>query len=361
VKNICCIFPKKKRTPLNVIFWLCFFTGATFGMAQSASSSTNAGPVLFVDRQPVSSEEFVWFMQQERAGVLQFAKTKFNLDYGTNFWDRDLAGDTPRALLQQRTVERVVHEKVEQLMFQELGLVEDISYASFLKKLEKLNSERESAVQHGRVVYGPVRYTQFQYYEYWMANLRLRATEQLTQTKWNVSDGQVEDFYERNKEKYRVGGTLTFEIVTLQTSNSEANGELIQAIARKIISAVKAGADLKTTVQGYDGNIKAAWQRFNEMDDDRIGELFTDNEQAKQVLRLSPGQSMLLPASDSMVQIVKCISKTPGHNLSFEEVKSRVRSIYIGQLYDYLVDEAVKKADVQINQKAMEPLMRSLT
>jgi hypothetical protein len=216
-------------------------------------------------------------------------------------------------------------------------------------------------VQHGRVVYGPVRYTQLQYYEYWMANLRLRATEQLAQTKWNVSDGQVEDFYERNKEKYRVGGTLTFEIVTLQTSNSEANGELIQAIARKIISAVKAGADLKTTVQGYDGNIKAAWQRFNEMDDDRIGELFTDNEQAKQVLLLSPGQSMLLPASDSMVQIVKCISKTPGHNLSFEEVKSRVRSTYIGQLYDHLVDEAVKKADVQINQKAMEPLMRSLT
>jgi hypothetical protein len=246
-------------------------------------------------------------------------------------------------------------------LFQKLGLVEDISYASFVENLEKLNSERESAARHGRVVYGPVSYTQLQYYDYWMANLRLRATEQLAQNEWDVNDGQVRDFYERNKEKFRVGGTLMLEIVTLQTSSSETNGETIQAIAQKIISTVKGGADLKATVQGYDGNIKATWRRFNEVDDDRIGELFADNEQAKEVLLLSRGQSTLLPASKNMIRVVKCISKTTGHDLSFEKIKSRVKSIYVGQLYDHLVDETVKKADVRINRKAMEPLVRSLT
>jgi PPIC-type PPIASE domain len=360
LKDICCISPDKKRTLFNVIIWFYFFASVAFGMAQSASPSTNAGPVLLVNGQPVSDEEFAWFMQQERAGVFQFVKTKFNLDYGTNFWDRDLAGGTPRALLKQRTVQRIVREKVQQLLFQKLGLVEDISYASIFKNLEKLNSERESAAQHGRVVYGPVRYTQLQYYEYWMADLRLRATEQLAQNERDVSDGQVRDFYERNKGKFRIGGTLTLEIVTLQTSNSETNGETIQAIARKIISTAKGGADLKTTIQEYDGNIKATWQRFNEMSDDRIGELFTDNEQAKKVLQLSSGQSLLLPVSKSAIQIVRCISKTPGHYLSFEEIKSRVKLIYIDQFYDQLVDEMVKKADVRINRKAMESLFQSL-
>jgi hypothetical protein len=89
---------------LNVVIWFCFFTGAAVVMAQDATPSTNAVPVLFVNQQPVSAEEFVWFMQQERAGVFQFVKAKFNLDYGTNFWDHALSGGTPRALLRQRTI-----------------------------------------------------------------------------------------------------------------------------------------------------------------------------------------------------------------------------------------------------------------
>jgi PPIC-type PPIASE domain len=229
-----------------------------------------------------------------------------------------------------------------------------------VKNLEKSNSERESAVQHDRVVYGPVRYTQLQYYEYWMADLRLRATEQLARNERDISDRQVREFYERNKDEFRVGETLTFEIVTLQTSSSETNRETIQAIAQKIISIAKGGADLKTTVRGYDGNIKATWQRFNEMSDDRIGELFTDNEQAKKVLRLSRGQSLLLPVSKRTIRIVRCISKTPAHHLSFEGIKSLVKSIYIDQFYDQLVDEMVKKADIRINRKVMEPLFQSL-
>jgi hypothetical protein len=86
----------------NILIW-CFLTGTGLGMVQETKASTNT-PVLFVNQQPVSAEEFVWFMQQERAGVLQFVKAKFNFDYGTIFWDQPFSGGTPRILLRQRTI-----------------------------------------------------------------------------------------------------------------------------------------------------------------------------------------------------------------------------------------------------------------
>jgi hypothetical protein len=275
VKNIYCISFGRKHTVRNAAVWFCFFAGAAFGMAQDISPSTNAVPVLLVNRQPVSAEEFVWFMQQERAGVFQLVKAKFNLDHGTNFWDRELSGGTPRALLRQRTVERIVHEKVQQLLFRELGLVGDIRYATFVKNLEKLNRERESAAQQGQVVYGPVRYTQLQYYVHWMAGLRLCATEQLAQSRWDVSDGQVRDFYERNKEQFRraeIAATPTRE------TDSETNA-----------------------------------------------------------------------------------SPTPGASqpiLSFEEARPRARSQYLDYLYNQLVSDRVKQADVRLNQAMVDALIQ---
>jgi len=50
----------------NILIW-CFLTGTALGMEQETKASTNA-PALFVNQQPVSAEEFVWFMQQEGAG-----------------------------------------------------------------------------------------------------------------------------------------------------------------------------------------------------------------------------------------------------------------------------------------------------
>jgi hypothetical protein len=191
-----------------------------------------------------------------------------------------------------------------------------------------------------------------------MAGLRLRATEQLAQDQWNVSDSQVNNFYEQNKEKFQIGETSTLEMVTLQASNSETSAESLQAIARNIVSALNAGADLKTAVQKYAGNIQTTWQRFDEMNDGRIGEVFAGDESAKKILRLAPGQGTWLPVSKDEIRVIRCISKIPGYYPSFEEIKPRVKSIYLDQLYDQLIDESVKKADVQLTHEAMESLLQ---
>jgi hypothetical protein len=238
------------------MLWFCFFASATFGMAQDAASSKNMDAVLFVNRQSIGAEEFAWFMQQERAGVFQFVKAKFNLDYGTNFWDRELSGgDTPRSLLRQRTVERIVREKVQQLLFRELGLVQDTGYASFLKNLEAMNNERESAARQGQVIYGPVRYSALQYYEYWMTNLRLRAIEKLSQSRWNVSDAQVKDFYERNKERYHTQSAAQ-AVLSFEKARPLARSQYLDSLYNQLVSERIKQADVRLNPATLDALIQ---------------------------------------------------------------------------------------------------------
>ena len=166
-------------------------------LRQSATASSapaeEAAP-LSVNHCAVSAEEFKWFMQQERAGVFHDVKTRCNFDYGRNFWDRNCAGTTAKKLIEQRTINRIVREKIQQLLFKDLGLIEDARYSVFLENLEYLNANRERAAQQGHVIYGPVHYSVPQYYGHWMATLQIRAKEKLAREQFRVTDEKLRVF-----------------------------------------------------------------------------------------------------------------------------------------------------------------------
>jgi hypothetical protein len=59
---------------------------------------------LVINHLEVSREEFRWFMDQERTGVIAVFKAEHNLEYGEGFWNHEAGGTTPRAALQKRTL-----------------------------------------------------------------------------------------------------------------------------------------------------------------------------------------------------------------------------------------------------------------
>jgi len=203
---VCGMNPKRSGRAI-VLLW-CLGTWAYLFAKPSATPVDETAP-LIVNRYAVSAEEFRWFMLQERAYVFQDVKTKCNIDYGKDFWNRDCAGTTPKKIIEKRTIDRIVRDKVQQLLFKDLGLIQDASYSAFLENLEKLNASRERAVQLGQVIYGPVRYSALQYYGHWMATLQIQAKEKLAQERLGVTDEQLQALarkkwpnrpYEKNKE-----------------------------------------------------------------------------------------------------------------------------------------------------------------
>ena len=210
--------------------------------AQSGASLDHDTAML-VNEHGVALEEFRWFMQQERAAVFQHFKTKHNLEDEEGLWNHACDGTTPRALLKTNTIQRLTREKTEQLLFEELGLIPDTRYSTFVESFMKLSREREQAAKEGRTVYGPIRYSQLQFFGHWKASLQIQALEKLAQGRLEVTDQSVRAFYHQNKEAFRTSGSFVLEIAFLQPapeSSPEARQAEIQSAAREILSRLEA-------------------------------------------------------------------------------------------------------------------------
>jgi hypothetical protein len=346
----------------RVAVLLCLLAPGTLRGTTATSHRLPGDVALMVDRNVVTIDEFKWFMDQERAGVFEYFGTKCNIEPDRDFWTRTCEGTTPRLLLQKRTVDRVAREKAEQILFLQLGLIQDIRYSAFLENLAKLNRDREQAVKDGRVIYGPVRYTQLQYYGHWKASLQIQAKGKLARDRLLVSEQEARAYYDQNKDRFKTADTTTLEIVTIEPKrefDAEKSKGSVASAAQDILAKVREGQDLERILRSYANktDIKLSARRVDSLDNERVGELFSPSENAEKVLALQQGQCVLVADSSGTVQIIKCISRIQGNCLPFEAVKGRASARCLDQRYDRLVEELAKTAEVRINQEALELLL----
>jgi len=222
-----------KAIVVSTCLAICLYRNATASTAPADETAP-----LSVNHCAVSAEEFKWFMQQERAGVFQELRTRCKFDYGKGFWDRNCAGTTAKKLIEKRTINRIVRDTVQQLLFKDLGLIEDARYSVFLENLENLNANRERAAQQGRVIYGPVRYGVLQYYGHWMATLQIRAKEKLSRGEFRVTD-----------EKLRVFAGKTWPKRPFEQTKELARATYIDQAYQHLVDARIANAMVKTNAE----------------------------------------------------------------------------------------------------------------
>ena len=245
------------------------------------------------------------------------------------------------------------------MLFQDLGLVPDISHAAFLRQLELTNQERGQAVKQGKVVYGPVRYTRLQFYGHWKATLRIQATEKLAQTQWHPAEGNLQKFYDDNRDLFRVPPSYTLELITVQTRRQAPAGDKkasIQPTARRILSQLKTGKALSELLKDQTGSddAKVSGQRLENMNPDRMSELFPDEQQLQTVLALAPGETALLADSDTQAKLVRCLGKAPGGYRPFETVQPQVKEGWLRERYDQHIKDLAARAQIGINQEVID-------
>ena len=346
---------------MKTVFLLVLVSPAT-GAAREGNLSIDGEVAMTVNQHAIAMDEFQWFMEQERAGVFADCKARCNLEDGPRFWDQDCEGTTPRKMLLQRTINRVTQEKIEQIEFQELGLISDCRYSSFLEYLAKSNREREQAVKDGHVVYGPVQYTQLQFYGHWMASLRIQAKAKVARGTLALTEQSLRSYYYENRNQFKSTPTTSLEMITIQTiaGSDSGNGMArLKSVAQEIASRLDSGQVPEHVVRVYAGraDITLSQRRFDHLDNDRIGELFAGSENATKVLALAPGQSAVIILDGHSLEVVQCGSKTGGDYLPFEMVKDRVKARCLDGQYGQLLRCKVQAADVQVNQRAVDLLL----
>ena len=321
--------------------------------ADVADDSDNLS-VLTVDGHSVHLDEFTWFMHRERAAVFRKVSADFSLNSETNFWDQDCNGVTPREILLEKTVESVVREKAEQLLFKELGLVDDIQHSVFLERLEKLNAQRQKAVEAGKVIYGPVQYSARQYYSHWMATMKIKAKDQLRKEQPELEETQLRNYYAQKKDQYRSPDCWTVDVLMMkELVGNRAQGQGMKAVAEEIVLKVGQEREMETISLDYKESeeVQVTFSHLEKMDEDRLGEWFMEES-----LSLKPGQVIRLPKSKGEIWIAKVISFFPSDYMPFEQIRDHLKSGCLDDAYEKMIRKRVRDAHIEINQQIMNEI-----
>ncbi|MFG2131829.1 hypothetical protein ACGFNV_28975 [Streptomyces sp. NPDC048751] len=136
-----------------------------------------------IDGQDVPVRELALYLAQERAATFTYFRQKFGTDDGPDFWTTEHDGQTPAAYLRKRALADVTRATVELNLAHRQGLVADSGYDAFLRNWQAENARRRTAVATRQVIYGPVQYTESNYFTYVLSNLAAALRDRLTDTR----------------------------------------------------------------------------------------------------------------------------------------------------------------------------------
>lgn len=141
--------------------------------------------VLFtVNGLDVTVQEFTRVLQECKANVFSEIISKNDFADIKTFRERINSKKTnPFDKLEETILNRVVHYKVQEGLLRKHGLWPYTSYADFLIGLKKRNAAREKSKKLGRVVFGPVVYTERAFWGYVFSNALIELKEKLKREK----------------------------------------------------------------------------------------------------------------------------------------------------------------------------------
>jgi hypothetical protein len=139
--------------------------------------------VATIDGQDIPVRELALYLAQERAATFTHFRQKFGADDGPHFWTTPHDGQTPAAYLRERALADVTRATVELDLAHRQGLVADSGYDAFLHNWQTENARRRKAVAAHQVIYGPVQYTESNYFTYVLSNLAAALRDRLTDTR----------------------------------------------------------------------------------------------------------------------------------------------------------------------------------
>ncbi len=217
----------------GLVLFLCVITCCGAETNGGASLISDSALVATVNGEPVICREFMLLARSQRSRVINEYLHNHGGEYGSDFWSRNYNGKTPMDVLKKRTLDTIVSIKIQEICARQAGLVDDISYRGFLKALEAENHRRLVAKQTGKVIYGPVQYSEEVYYNYLFSNLVNNLKENLAGSVFSITDEKLKATYERQKDSlYRKGFITEVRLVKLEHGMEKAGDDKGKAMQK---------------------------------------------------------------------------------------------------------------------------------
>lgn len=306
--------------------------------------------VMCVDTEPVTVREFMQRMEYEyRAITIDYFTNKYDVAIEEDFWNQEFDGITPKDYLINKTTQACTEIKIQELEMKKMGLLEDISYSSFLDDLQIENQRRKEIIEEGGVIYGPEQYSENEYFEYVFGNLKKDLKNKMADTYGWLEEKELKKYYDKNKEVYYKTSD-DIEILKLVVPYDKDTRENLYQQLHKISMQVsdrlsfekEAGKFGKVTAQSFTEESARTDSRYYEVL--KLAAMKIPQDSVSNVL--DDGENLA---------IIYCVAKKEGDYITYEQVAENVIKLYVDDCYEKWLEK--RTGEVSVELKNLEELI----
>ncbi|MCR8643410.1 peptidylprolyl isomerase [Paenibacillus sp. N1-5-1-14] len=308
--------------------------------------------VMRINGEDVALGELELQLQDSAADVMRYFHEKYSAQDSKHFWTDSYQNEIPIEVAKRKAVEKLTRIKVEQMVAKEKGIISDTSFSSFQAKLKSENQRRTEALSKGQVVYGPKEFRAIEYLSYdrskmmeqlfaWYRRNESQPNREALQGLYNKMQQQENHILEKpgqiHVQMYRIDweakpGAMTQDQV-VQFANT-IRSELTSGRSSETILQNNKG--LVTMSDRYIPNVKPS------------NDLERQDPLLQQASMLRVGELSDVITDDQGVMLIRCLNKTDGGVVSFDEAREVLHSMYMEESLNSMIEDKVLHASLEV-------------
>ncbi|MCI5585054.1 MAG: peptidyl-prolyl cis-trans isomerase [Lachnospiraceae bacterium] len=320
--------------------------------------------VMWIGEIPVYRTEFEEAMKEEYANTCGYFSRTYGASIDENFWHMEYDGITPLNYLKEKTGEKLIEEKMIQLVGLELGMEIETGYENRMVNWKGENEARRRAAAANQPVYGPIQLEWRQYKMDVQGDLIQNIKNKLYENK-TFSKAELDAYYEAHKESYFKNPgdyKIEYAVMPILWKEEGVKDEKQDKRIRQIMESFARKAEEKSfhkLGEEYEATYKAegfSYESESITEDllTRVNMLFPTVLQTLQTMK--EGEISGLIEERNAYYIVRCLEKTEETYEAREEVEESIRRLMVEEAYEKILIEKSKSTKVEINQEVYEKL-----
>ncbi|MEK4353339.1 peptidylprolyl isomerase [Paenibacillus sp. FSL R5-0475] len=306
--------------------------------------------VATMNGEPIQIPEFMLILNNNYvAKTYNYFSNNYGVKNYKDFWTTVYGNEKPIDYAKNLALKELIRIKSEQILMKEYGVANDISYGSFLNELEQENKRRKIAVDNNQVIYGPIEYSEYQYFSHVFANHVVELKKKLEKETFNINESDLRALYENVKEEYFMDSyQIKVEKISMKKSKNA------DKVMKNLLTSLQNGYSFKQ-LSNANQEILFETQTFNETTSK------TDYDVNPQLLneakKISVGEISNIIEENNTLTIIRCIENKDRGFQEYDKVKEQVKTQIIDEKYEELIHNKIEHADVEISDVVFNNLI----
>lgn len=248
----------------------------------------------------------------------------------------------------QQAMEAYSTKKIQWMLMEEQGILEDSGYLHLLALLEEENMRRSVAVKKGEVIFGPEQYPKDVFLQHLFNKGVERLKTDLSATQLKVTDQEVKDYYSNHLEEYRQEDQITLEVIRIPYIQEGATNQGMKEKAYHLITKIEKGLQSQSFEEVLassksESEILILGGRDHGVDRRRYPQLYPF------AYGLKEGEVSPIIQDQGAYFIVRLMKRQKGRLIPLEEEALHIEKVLLNQHYLQLIETHVAKASIELN------------